>query len=210
MSYGIEIQNQYGEIILDNTPYAVMKIIDGYPATAAAGTSKYNAIFACASGEAAFVRSTDDGFVGGAVSYANLIGIGASSTLTYVKIQTCENLTASGYGFAMFSNEGTPKLVFADSIRFAKLAFSGYGIVPWDFDAPLVYTIPVLSVGMHRYVSINSFGMCNTRNTSDWADVLKVSFGVDTISIHSDRVGFGQRTFTADAQFPISIMVIEC
>jgi hypothetical protein len=211
MSYGIEIRNQYDEVILDNTPYSVLRVLDGYPATAARGISKYNATFAVASGESVFVRSTDDGFVGGSVAYSNIVGIAASSSsLTYVKLKSCENLTVSGYGLAVFSNEGTPKLVFSDSIRFAKLVFVRYGIIPWDYDAPLVYTIPTLSVGMHRYVSINSFGMCNTRNTSDWADVLKVSFGVDTISIHSARVGFGQRTFTGDAQFPISIMVIEC
>ena len=211
MSYGIEITNIYGEIILDNTPYSVMRIIDGYPLMAASGTSKYAATFACASGEVAFVRSTDDGFVGGSVTYQNMYNIVASSSLTYVKVKSCENLTPTGYGLAVFSNEGTPKLVFSDSIKFAKFVFTYTGIIPKSqTDAPLVYTIPTLSVGMHRYVSVSSFGMCNTRNTDDWADVLQVSFGMNTISIGSIRVGFSKRTFTADVQFPISITVIEC
>jgi hypothetical protein len=211
MSYGIEIRNQYNEVILDNTPYSVMRIVDGYPATAATGTSKYNGIFACNPGEVIFVRSTDNGFIGGSISYANIAGVGASaSTIAYVKIVSCENLTASGHGLAVFSNEGVPKLVFSDSIRFAKFVFTYTGTIPWDYSNPLVYNIPTVSVGMNRYVSVSSFGMCNTRNTDDWADVLKISFGVDTVTISSNRVGFGRRTFTGDVQFPISITIIEC
>jgi hypothetical protein len=110
----------------------------------------------------------------------------------------------------VFSNEGTPKLVFSDSMKFAKFVYAYTGIIPWDYDVPLVFTIPTLSVGMHRYVSVSSFGLCNTRNTDDWADVLKVSFGVNTVSISSARVGFGRRSFTADVQFPISVTIIEC
>jgi hypothetical protein len=212
MSYGIEIKNIYGEIILDNTPFSVMRVLDGYPTTAPAGTSKYDEIFACTDGEVVFVRSTDDGAVGGAGTYEKMIGgIAASSTLTYVKLKSCENLTATGYGLAVFSNEGTPKLVFSDSMKFVKFVFTYTGVVGESAE-PLAmkFSIPLLSEGMHRYVSVSSFGMCNTKNTDNWADVLKMRFGVDSVYIYSERVTFREKTFAANVQFPISITVIEC
>jgi hypothetical protein len=209
MSYGIEIRNQYGEIILDNTPYSVMKIVDGYPLTAARNISKDSATFNCSPGEVIFIRASNNGTVGGSAGYANLAGISTGSgDLTYVKIVSCENLTASGYGLAVFSNEGTPKLVFSDSIKFAKLAYSNYMSLPAHGSTTV--SIPPVSAGMNRYVSLTSFGICGTYNSSDVADVFSASFGYNTVTFTAVQVGFGQRTFTADAQFPISITIIEC
>jgi hypothetical protein len=213
MSYGIEIRNQYGEIILDNTPYSVMRVLDGYPATTSRHTAKRSSLFSVNSGEAVFIRASNDGGVGGAGdglspnSSLDVISTD-SGDLTYVKIKSCENLTASGYGLAVFSNEGTPKLVFSDSIKFAKLVYANYLSVP---STGVTVNIPALSVGMHRYVSLYSFGLCGNSSQND-ADMLRVSFGLTTATFSKEAWGFGSKTFTSvnSFQIPIGITIIEC
>lgn len=206
MSYGIEIRNQYDEIILDNTPYSVMRVLDGYPDTAPRNTLKTSSLFSVATNEAIFVRASNNGGIGGSSSFA---GVGTTSgDISYVKIKSCENLTVSGYGLAVFSNEGTPKLVFSDSIRFVKLVYADYLAIP---GSGITVTIPEVSTGMSRYVSLYSFGMCGNRH-QDNADIFKVSFGTNTATFSLEYYGFGTRTFASvnSFQIPVGITIIEC
>ena len=203
--YGIEIKNIYDEIILNNTPYSVLKIVDGYPKIAPRNTSKYNSIFSCAEGEVIFIRASDNGKVGGNAG-SDLSGIStAQGNLTYVKLISCANTIASGYGLAGYAEgTSTPQLVFADNIRFAKLAYSG------NVTAPTTVSIPEVSQGMARYVSISSFGLCgNTdRNTGQ---MLSIKFTNNTAIISSEADDLGSKTFVGGfSTRSISLTIIEC
>jgi hypothetical protein len=208
MTYGIEIKNIDGEIILDNTPYSVMRVMDGYPKTIPRNSLKTDPLFKVEPGEAIFVRAEDNGSVGG--NGGSFAGVGTTQgDLSYVKIKSCENLTATGYGLAVYAKgTSTPQLVFSDNIKFAKLVYAKVHTIP---SKGIVKVIPKVSAGMNRYVSLYSFGMCGNRH-QDNADLFKVSFGIDTVTFSVEAYGFGKATFTSVDSFQIlvGITIIEC
>jgi hypothetical protein len=211
--YGIEIKNIYGEIILDNTPYSVMQIVDGYPKSAARNISINDPIFNCLEGEVVFVRASNDGTVGGSAGYENVTGISTGSgDLSYVKLVSCQNNTASGYGLAVYAaGTNKPQMVFNDNMKFVKLVYAGYLSLPkYDIPGGTVVDIAPVSEGMHRYISLRSFGLCGTYNSDDKAGVFTANFGTKTATLYETAVGFSKKSFAADYQLARGITIIEC
>ena len=188
-THGLQIINDKNEIILDQEPFSVLQIVEGYPKTVKVGVLTSSPLFACAKNEAIFIRDTNDSQIGPSwvdndKQYYNIFttsGSNVGKTLTYVKVKPCTNYVPRGYGLAIYDNRAVPKLVFSDEVRFAKLRLSVSALLAGG-EVSAVYRqknfkMEKTTVGMHKYVSLSSFSICG---------------------IHKNGIDFPRFTFAAD------------
>lgn len=220
--YGIKIINNRDEVVLDQNPFSVLQIVEGYPQVVPAGISTGDPRFACGKDEAIFVRHTDDFQIGpdwidNHRLYYNLFttssGYSGSKTITYVKVKPCTNYIPSGYGLAIYDKTASPKLVFSDEIRFAKLRLSvstqlAGGKVNAVYQQK-VFTMEKTAAGMHKYVSLSSFSICGIHKNG--IDFPRFTFAADgsTVSIYGAYMN-NNGVSVNNIFIPKHITIIEC
>jgi len=204
MAYGIEIKNQDGVTIIDNTPFHVLEVIESGTMSSGAAISTSvdpNAVL--------FVRpSVSTAVIYGSESYtSNGKNLSVTSgIIEYVKLKTCRDssVPVSGYGLVVYDNQTTPLLVFKDSMRYARMVASVSGSLG-TIGIPMNVSLP----SKKKFIAAHSLGIINFYDT--FYSTVAAAFVADDSYITLTRndisfsgAGGGGRTLTR--QFN----VIEC
>jgi hypothetical protein len=150
MSYGIEIRNSADRIILDNTPYHCLEVVgSGFvPVNTSIGyltaTTNYNVFVAphtIGTGIYLYPQSTDA-----------LQGV---SGLDYILVKTMKASTVSGYGLAIYDDQGASNLVFSDNKGFVVFRSSTL-LVAGTVGSTVISGMVATSPGRKKYFNIDA------------------------------------------------------
>ena len=205
MAYGIEVKNQDGIIILDNSPYSVLAVIES--GTYASGT---NIPMQVDPNAMLFIRPT----ITSASIYGGVDNKGwgsnnsvnaTSGTISYVKMRPMSSFPVSGYGLAIYDNTGSPLLVFTDSAQYVRLMSSTTTAVTSTITIPMRATLS----GKYKYINRECLGIIN-QWTSGY-DTVNVSFSAAGDAVYLDRHFFSQYNYAPrDRNITKQYNVIEC
>ena len=160
MSYGISIKNADGYTILDNNPISVLHVVE--TGTLASGFTLENVIDVT-NKTFMFVRPTTQGqniygdkyySRSGANVYLGKTKLYASSgTISYVKIKESTDVSVSGFGLAIYDTQATPKLVFNDALKNARVLYNIYT----NLSSDITLSLPDSFTGQHKYLNATAF-----------------------------------------------------
>ena len=162
MTYGIEIRNQEDIIILDNTPYHTLVVIaSGWlpNGTNLSGVNSYpnSQVFIRPHTNGQWLRFTP---IGGRV-------VACTDGIDYIRVRTVKEETASGYGLAIYDNQGATNLVFSDNKQFATYRKSV------TFPVQLAetythYTLPATYPGRKKYINLDALDSIYNSSVATW------------------------------------------
>jgi hypothetical protein len=166
MSYGIEIRNTADRIILDNSPYHTLEVINSgfFPN----GTNLANA-----DGKKGLKLFVAPRAIGEGVYFSspsNYIVV-CPSGLDYVYLKSVKGSVApTDYGLAIYDNVGELNLVFSDSKRFAIFRKAAVlNLIPTN-TIQTVSGIAATTVGRKKYFNIDALYAVASTNVHSWGN----------------------------------------
>lgn len=201
MSYGIEIRNQDGFVIIDNASYNFQVISTG---TYASGTyvPVYNPL---PTGQYMFIRPSIQG--SSIWRDATTTRIFASvGDIDFIIIQSQKTLgVVTGYGLVAYDSSSTPLICFSDSVRFIRLlSTSNITLTTGNTTIPMPTSLP----GKYKYIDITSLGTVY----SDTSGVYKnyVNFNTDSTATVGTIFYANYNPYAYPITTPIQYNIIEC
>jgi len=178
--YGIEIRNDDGRLILDNTAYHTLTVKT--TGTVSRNVSLYDATLRVSSGQTLFLRPSvvgksmwcKDEFKESTVPPTNPpIYTTNAGNIAYIKAESMALEVPDGYGLAIYDEQEKPKMVFKSNIKFLVFRASAAISQVTFGDSGEKSTVLELGgpppKGKYRYVSANAFSMINyDDDNSSW------------------------------------------
>jgi hypothetical protein len=179
MSYGIEIRNNADRIILDNTPFHTLEVVSSGWVAAGTSISKLENM----TNYQVFVtpHTLGSGMYLYPQQSSTLVCVGG---LDYILVKSMKNSTVSGYGLAIFDNQGATNLVFSDNKGFAifrkSILLSATGVIG---SVQTITGLGASSAGRRKYININALYNVASTNVHVWSQSFAFNATETTISV---------------------------